>query len=174
MINYRILMSVCWKFWVRDWATKSKACPSSNRVSTFPLGKKVVVAVTEKLAIGQGPKEGEIRRLLSGVLEQPPQSPRHRKEGKDSGEPLLDDINSHNVLRGGIWPVSSPSDALEHGLGVITPNHPKTCSREQFSFRTWENLRTSSPPPPRNSYPFEFRQRHTITPRKFIYSPSAF
>lgn len=29
--------------------------------------------------------------------------------------------------------MSSPSDAQEYGLGVITPNHPKTCSREQFS-----------------------------------------
>lgn len=29
--------------------------------------------------------------------------------------------------------MSSPPDAQEYGLGVITPNHPKTCSREQFS-----------------------------------------
>lgn len=100
-----------------------------NRLSTFPLAAKLVVTVTTKLAIPKGHRAGDVRRWC-------------RRKRKGRGREWRrgwrrarrrGDINSHNILRGGIWPVSSPSDAQEYGLGVITPNHPKTCSREQFS-----------------------------------------
>lgn len=96
-----------------------------NRVSIFPLAAKVVVTVTTKLAIPKGHRAGDIVGVGGNAWTA-------RGMVCDGGW-RGGDINSHNILRDGIWPVSSPSDAQEYALGVITPNHLKTCSREQFS-----------------------------------------
>jgi len=74
-----------------------------NRVSTFPLATKVVVTVTTKLAIPKGHRAGDdvgvggnarIALVTKGVA---------RGDGWRGGWRIEEgDINSHNILRGGI------------------------------------------------------------------------
>ena len=89
-----------------------------------------------KGAKGQSERDEENRqKRVSGIVGAQSRAKTKRKEEKEREREEERErevgINSHNILRGGIRPVSSPCDALEHGLGLITPNHPKTCSRSR-------------------------------------------
>lgn len=70
----------------------------SNQVSTFPLATKVVVTVTTKLAIPKGHRTGDVG-VVGGNSD---------GEGEEGGGMWRwrgwrgGDINSHNILRGGI------------------------------------------------------------------------
>lgn len=74
-----------------------------NRVSTFPLATKVVVTVTTKLAIPKGHRAGDVVGVGGNA--------RIAKCDEGGGtwrwvawwmEVGRSDINSHNILRGGI------------------------------------------------------------------------
>lgn len=75
-----------------------------NRVSTFPLATKVVVTVTTKLAIPKGHRASDVVGVGGNArLARGDEGGVAREDGWHGGCRVKGcDINSHNILRGGI------------------------------------------------------------------------